>query len=266
MKVKLIAKTPNVLDVVYTGARTCYNAGSPVDMWFDVCNISTDKKKNLIDKVFKSGHLSTSEHAYFTFAIEGISRACSHQFVRHRHCSFSQQSQRYVEIKEDQDSLGNMFTDEYNTNNLKDSDIYKTLDKYFVDINKLTDINGYYYALDNYLESTKNGEKAEDARRFLPNGTKTNLVVSMNLRELMHLCNERLCTRAQKEIRQLVKEMVKQVVKDEEWLKPYLVPKCEQHGICFEHKSCGRKPTLDELKQKWYEIEYQGRHNKDKNN
>lgn len=568
MKVKLIAKTPNVLDVVYTGARTCYNAGSPVDMWFDVCNIPTDKKKNLIDKVFKSGHLSTAEHAYFTFAIEGISRACSHQLVRHRHASYclagdtiikqrshgesrtikelyesapqynksrrircineatrelqydpikeivysgkkpvyevttnfgykikstmqhrfftqdgwkkleelsigdtvyvngvvayqdkdwlnnqynilnksqeeigeicgvskhtvrkwirkhnlqkelgswsvgrepankgrtkndyepmlkvsqkmigntnyhilhgednlmwrgdnvgisggytrthklnkktgicsncgstgytelhhidknptnsnnsnimelcqkchkaihkkeikevvipntiisieyigivdtydismagdnhnfiangfvvhnSQQSQRYVEIKEDQDSLGNMFTDEYNTNNLKDSDIYKTLDKYFVDINKLTDINGYYYALDNYLESTKNGEKAEDARRFLPNGTKTNLVVSMNLRELMHLCNERLCTRAQSEIRQLVKEMVKQVVKDEEWLKPYLVPKCEQHGICFEHKSCGRKPTLEELKQKWHDMGYEDGYDDGKN-
>ena len=88
MKVKLLTKTQNMLDVVYTGARTCYNAGSPVDMWFDVCNIATDEKKNLIDKVFKSGHLSTSEHAYFTFAIEGISRACSHQLVRHRHASY----------------------------------------------------------------------------------------------------------------------------------------------------------------------------------
>ena len=72
-----------------------------IHMMVDLYN----KKKNLIDKVFKSGHLSTSEHAYFTFAIEGISRACSHQLVRHRHCSFSQQSQRYVEIKEDLDDL-----------------------------------------------------------------------------------------------------------------------------------------------------------------
>ena len=102
MKVKLLTKTQNMLDVVYTGARTCYNAGSPIDMWFDVCNIPTDKKKTMLSKVFESGHLSTSEHAYFTFAIEGISRACSHQLVRHRHCSFSQQSQRYVEIKENQ--------------------------------------------------------------------------------------------------------------------------------------------------------------------
>lgn len=247
MKVKLIAKTPNMLDVVYTGARTCYNAGSPLDMWNDVHNIPTDKKETMISKVFESGHLSTSEHAYFTFAIEGISRACSHQLVRHRHCSFSQQSQRYVEIKEDQETLYNAFSANYNSENFTKSDIFKILDKYFVDADKISNVNGYYFALDNYLEATRRGEKAEDARRFLPNATKTNIVVSMNLRELIHLANERLCTRAQGEIRKMVKEMVKEVLKDEEWLKPYLVPKCEQNGICFEHKSCGRKPTLKDL-------------------
>ena len=112
MRVKLIAKTPNMLDVVYTGARTCYNAGSPIDMWDNVDSIADGKKENLIKKVFKSGHLSTSEHTYFTFAIEGISRACSHQLVRHRHCSFSQQSQRYVEIKENQDELYEAFNED----------------------------------------------------------------------------------------------------------------------------------------------------------
>lgn len=241
MKVKLIAKTPNVLDVVYTGARTCYNAGSPVDMWFDVCTIDTDKKKSLIDKVFKSGHLSTSEHVYFTFAIEGISRSCSHQLVRHRHCSFSQQSQRYVEIKENQDELYEAFNENYDSKNFKDSKIFKILDKYFVDADKFRNVNGYYYALDNYLEVIKMGEPAQDARRFLPNATKTNIVMSLNLRSFMHLCNERLCIRAQSEIRHLVKEMVKEVVKDEEWLKPYLQPKCELLDKCPEHNGCGRK-------------------------
>lgn len=246
MKVKLIAKTPNVLDVVYTGARTCYNTGSPINMWFDVCTIATDKKKNLIDKVFKSGHLSTSEHAYFTFAIEGISRACSHQLVRHRHCSFSQQSQRYVEIVESQDELYEAFNENYDSTSYKDSKIFKILDKYFVDADKFRNINGYYYALDNYLEAIKMGEPAQDARRFLPNATKTNIVVSMNLRELIHISNERLCTRAQSEIRQLVKEMVKEVVKDEEWLKPYLVPKCILLKGCNEHKSCGYYEALSQ--------------------
>lgn len=247
MKVKLISKTPNMLDVVYTGARTCYNAGSPIDMWNDVhCyGEAHDKKIKLINKVFESGHLSTSEHAYFTFAIEGISRACSHQLVRHRHCSFSQQSQRYVEIKENHgelyDLLHGFATDE------KIAKMKKIAEKYFVDV---TDDNyyGYIHCLWQYTLRVSNGEPSEDSRNSLPNATKTNIVVSMNLRELIHLCNERLCTRAQGEIRQLVKEMVKEVVKGEEWLKPYLVAKCEQHGICFEHKSCGRKPTLEEFK------------------
>ena len=244
MKVKLIAKTPNMLDVVYTGARTCYNAGSPLDMWNDVHNISIDKKETMISKVFESGHLSTSEHAYFTFAIEGISRACSHQLVRHRHCSFSQQSQRYVEIKENQGELYDLLhcfsTDE------KIAKMKEIAEKYFVDVND-NNYYGYIHCLWQYASRIECGEKPEDARNSLPNATKTNIVVSMNLRELIHLCNERLCTRAQGEIRKMVKEMVKEVLKDEEWLKPYLVPKCEQNGICFEHKSCGRKPTLKDL-------------------
>lgn len=246
MKVKLLTKTQNMLDVVYTGARTCYNAGSPIDMWFDVCNIPTDKKKAMLSKVFESGHLSTSEHAYFTFAIEGISRACSHQLVRHRHCSFSQQSQRYVEIKENQGELYDLIhgfpTDD------KIAKMKELASKYFVDVND-NNYYGYVHCLWQYTSRIECGEKAEDARNILPNATKTNIVVSMNLRELIHLCNERLCTRAQKEIRQLTNLMVKEVLlRDEEWLKPYLVPKCEKNGFCSEHKSCGRKPTLNELK------------------
>lgn len=230
MKVKLVSKTPNMLDVVYTGARTCYNAGSPIDMWEEVDGVPDGKKENLISKVFESGHLSTSEHAYFTFAIEGISRACSHQLVRHRHCSFSQQSQRYCTFQEDK---LNYVIPAKIKNNPKALNIFQNtiniISKAYADLLEL-DI------------------PAEDSRAILPNATKTNIVVSMNLRELIHLCNERLCTRAQGEIRQLVKEMVKEVVKGEEWLKPYLVAKCEQHGICFEHKSCGRKSTLEEFK------------------
>lgn len=239
MKVKLISKTQNLLDVLYTGATTCYNAGSPIDKWFDVCTIPTDKKIKLIDKCIKSTHTSILEHSQFTFAIEGISKASSVQLLRHRHCSFSQQSQRYVEIKESQNELEKLFTDNYTPETYKKSGLYKILDKYFVDADKFKNVNGYYYALDNYLEAINNGEEAEDARRFLPNATKTNLVVTMNLRSFIHLCNERLCSKAQLETRQLVKEMCNVVLKDEEWLKPYLVPKCILLKGCNEHKSCG---------------------------
>lgn len=238
MKVKLISKTPNMLDVVYTGARTCYHAGSPLDMFEDIKNISNDKKLKLIKSCIESGHHSVLEHAYFTFAIEGISRACSHQLVRTRHASYSQQSQRYVEIKENQDELYEAFNDNYNHTNYKDSKIFKILDKYFVDADKFSNINGYYYALDNYLEAIKNGEKIEDARRFLPNATKTNIVMSLNLRSCLNLFSIRLCNSSQLEIRKLASLMRDEILNIEPWLEPYLQPKCILANKCTEGKKC----------------------------
>lgn len=239
MKLKLIASTPEIEKVLYTACTTCYNPGSPIDRWEEM--VEERMVVNpwlLIDKVFSSGHLSTSEHINFTFAIEGISRACSHQLVRHRHCSFSQQSQRYVEIKEDSNYIAGLYMS-HQTKELK-----KVLSKYFVDVD---DTNFIYYfdALRNYLECTKIGMKAEDARNILPNATKTNIVLTCNLRELMHICNERLCTRAQKEIRQLVQQMRNEVVGVCPELGKYLQPKCEILGYCREHKSCGRKATKE---------------------
>lgn len=238
MKVKLIAKTLNILDVVYTGARTCYNVGSPIDMWEDIENIPEDKKLNLVKRCIESGHHSVLEHAYFTFAIEGISRACSHQLVRTRMASHSQQSQRYVEIKENQDELYEAFNENYDSINYKDSKIFKILDKYFVDADNFRNVNGYYYALDNYLEAIKMGEPAQDARRFLPNATKTNIVTSLNLRSCINFFSLRLCSSSQLEIRNLASCMRDEILEIEPWLKPYLQPKCILANRCTEGKKC----------------------------
>ena len=98
-----------------------------------------------------------------------------------------------------------------------------------------------------YLRKTDWGEKAEDARNFLPNATKTNITMSVNYRELIHLCNLRLCTRAQKEIRDLFGLIVKEVKGVDERLASYLVPQCEVLGLCTEHQCCNRKPKLEEV-------------------
>ena len=228
MKVKLISTTQNLLDILYTGARTCYNAGSPIDMFEEVDNISRDKKLKLINGCIKSFHLSILEHSQFTFAIEGVSRALTHQLVRHRHCSFSQQSQRYVNLEG---------TFDYVTPKaLQDEG----------------DLQGYFaecmqQAYESYTELINKGVKPEDARAVLPNACCTNMVITLNLRSLIHLCNERLCTRAQLEIRQLVQLMVKEVLIENEWLKPYLQPKCESLEYCPEYKGCGRKPSYNQL-------------------
>ena len=93
------------------------------------------------------------------------------------------------------------------------------------------------------------GLPAEDARSVLPQACCSNIVVSMNIRSFMHFCNERLCTFAQLEIRQMAQEMAKQAGELLPFLKPYFVPKCEMLGYCNESakRSCHRRPTFDEL-------------------
>lgn len=276
MKVKLLQITPNALDIMYTAARTCYSSKSPIEIFnegrtsldfdYNTNTVDTskdpgftegtiqediDKKWNLVKKVLDSGHQSIAEHIYFTFAIEGISRACSHQLVRHRAgIVFSQQSQRYVEIKEDYTMLKNLYTKtlskDDNERKFAIMEATKIVDKYFVTDSKIGVIK-YFMSLTDYLQAIKNGSKPEDARMLLPNATKTNIVMSCNYRQLIHMCNLRLCTRAQQEIRNLFKEIVNQVKERDERLAVYLVPSCEYLGACVEAKSCKRKPLLKDI-------------------
>ena len=99
IRVKLISKPENMLQTVYTACRTCYSALSPIEISQSESAMNDAKALELIEKVISSGHFSTIEHVQVSFAVSGISRACSHQLVRHRHASFSQKSQRYVKEK-----------------------------------------------------------------------------------------------------------------------------------------------------------------------
>ncbi len=223
-QVRLISKPDNMLKTIYTACRTCYSADSPLNIYD--CDSAQDEEKmlKLIKRVVSSGHYSTIEHIQVSFAINNISRACSHQLVRHRHMSFSQKSQRYVKEKGQFDYL----TPDSIENN---QEIKQKFDDFMTKVS------------DFYLELTESGIPAEDARAVLPNAASTSMVASLNLRELIHLANLRLCTRAQKEIRVLVKRMCDELIKEEPWLKEYLVPKCERLGFCDEDKSCGRMPV-----------------------
>ena len=223
-QVKLISKPENILKTVYTACRTCYSADSPQNIFESDSANDEEKMLKLIKRVISSGHYSTIEHVQISFAINNISRACSHQLVRHRHMSFSQKSQRYVKEKGQFDYL----TPETIENN---PELKAKFDDFMGKISQF------------YLELTEAGIPAEDARAVLPNAAATSMVASLNLREMIHLANLRLCTRAQKEIRMLVKAMCQELIKEEPWLSDYLVPKCESLGFCDEDKSCGRKPV-----------------------
>ena len=194
MKVTLLQATPNPIETIAKIASICYDS---------------DPKNalGLVRHLYRNGHHSVFEHIYFTFKIEGISRACSHQLVRHRHCSFTQRSQRYC--SED----GFEVVTPPSIRDIDQKDGYGNL---------MFDIAEHY----NELQAL--GVRKEDARYILPNACATELYLSCNLRELIHIANERLCTRAQWEIRNLVKEMVALVDPELQFM---LVPKCKSGRI-----------------------------------
>lgn len=217
MKVTLINYTKNPLHTIDEAASKCYD--------------STPLGGKIAESCIKSGHTSVTEFADFTFEIEGVSRALLAQLTRHRvGVSFAVQSQRYC-------SMENF--DYVTPHTVKRSEeALKLYDKVISDITTA------------YSKLQELGIPNEDARMILPNACCTKLSLKMNLRALMHFCNERLCTRAQWEIRELCKEMVKCVLIVEPELKDYLVPKCEankNHPFCPESKSCGRYMRLDDF-------------------
>ena len=269
MRVKLLQMTQNPIDIMWTAARTCYSEKSPIEMWktnedkklnielkhederdaFSEINTEiTEKHWNLVKKVLSSGHSSIAEHINFTFAIEGASRALLSQLTRHRAgVVFSVMSQRYVEIKESKQELLEIL------NRYEGPEMNAICDKYFIQFKDMIP-SDLIRTLCEYRDLVDGGCKPEDARMVLPNATKTNITMTINLRELMHVANLRLCSRSQLEIRQLFQEIKKEVEKVEPRLATLLVPSCEaNHGICFEEKSCGRKPTIKEVMEKYNE-------------
>jgi len=220
LKVKLLACTKEPERNVTAAIRQCYAAVGAAEL-----KRKTDEetRKRLIAQIKGSGHTSTLEHAVFTFAIEGVSRACTHQLVRHRIASYSQQSQRYVsELK------GGM--------------------EYIVppEIKKIKAVYRRYRKLmkeveDGYRGLVESGIKPEDARFVLPNAAESKIVVTMNARALLNFFQERLCDRAQWEIRALAGEMLKLVKKAAPIIFAGAGPTCESQKICWEGKmSCGR--------------------------
>ncbi len=224
--VDLISAPDDVIKNIYTACRTCYSADYPIDIW----DVSSDELKmlGLIKKVLASGHHSTIEHCTFVFSIAGVSRACTHQLVRHRHMSFSQKSQRYVTEREQFEYI------------IPPTIKKSALEDEFIDFMEKT--------AEFYEKMIKAGIPAEDARFVLPNAASSSMVASLNLRELIHLANLRLCTNAQLEIRVLVRKMCEAVIDKEPWLAEYLVPKCEAMGYCNEIKGCGRYASKNEIK------------------
>src|SRR4030042_393960 len=198
----------------YTGKQKLVDSGGSVE--------------RLVRFVIKSGHLSTTEHINFTFAIEVVSRALTHQLVRHRIASYNQQSQRYVKFKDNFEYILPPSIE-------KDEDSRKKFEGMILDIHGL------------YKELLASGIEAEDARYILPNASETKIIVTMDGRELLHFFTVRCCNRAQWEIRELATKMLKLVKKVAPLVFEKAGPNCLR-GSCQEGKfKCENPPKASDF-------------------
>ena len=187
LKVVLLAHSPDPERAVATAARNCY---SPRDVASIDDNWTEPEIKKMVARVRDAGHLSTFEHTMFTFGVSGVSRALTHQLVRHRHMSFEQKSQRYITMK-------GQF--EYITppSIAARPEIKAKYDAL------MTQIAGFY------SDAIAAGTPAEDARFALPNAAETQIVVTANARALLDFFTLRTCNNAQWEIRELAFAMMR---------------------------------------------------------
>jgi thymidylate synthase (FAD) len=205
VKVELVSYTPDPLMTIAKAASNCYG---------------TEPNVKVVDHCYKSGHHSVLEFADFHFHVKGLSRATAQQLTRHRLNSYAMKSQRYV----NESDFSYVIPEEIKS--------CKPALRHFH--NLMSIINDYYQ---DFIEI---GIPQEASRYVLPNACTTTIDAKMNLRNLIHFCNERLCNRSQQEIRILAQEMKNLVTQIEPQFKKYLVPKCKKLGYCPEQKSCGK--------------------------
>jgi thymidylate synthase (FAD) len=229
LKVKLLRFTEDAELLCGAAALTTAKSGNPSEI---LEKIDRETAKQIIKRVTGYGHGSVIEHASFTFSIEGVSRAMTHQLVRHRIASYTQQSQRYVKY----DTLENYVTPPSIAKNAR------AKKKYDDTLKKISDT---------YNELLNLDIPKEDARFILPNAAKTNIIVTMNARELRHFFNLRCCSRAQWEMREVATEMLRQAKKAAPALFVDAGPSCVDLNYCPEGKMKPLDCNVEEIKKKF---------------
>lgn len=235
MNVEILAYPIEWQRIIWTAARTCYSEVFPTRIWQDFP--SQEEFNKMFDHLYKSGHWSVFEHINFTVAVEQVTRQTTHQLVRHRHFSFSQQSMRYVQFGDN-------------------VEIDLPEGEWYWDIG----IQAKYLSLDAYQQGIEKYDlPAEDVRRILPIGTKTNIVFTANLRALMDFSSVRRCVLAQKEINALADELRRKIHKIDSRLGNTLMIKCQRSGVCDEernvdNKVCNIRPHIDQTNLQRLEV------------
>ena len=214
MIVKLLAYTQNADAICAAAGNSCYSERPSYEIVEDI------DSGTVLSRIVGMGHHSVIEHAVFTFSVEGVSRALTHQLVRHRVASFSQQSQRYVSLTEPTYVTPHTVEGDEEARRVFD----ETMDAIWRAYSKLEGM----------------GIPAEDARYLLPNGCTTNITITMNARELLHFFSLRCCNRAQWEIREMADRMLEHCMEVSPIIFRNAGPPCVR-GPCPEGKlSCGK--------------------------
>ena len=249
MKVTLISYTPEPEKVIATAAKLCYSS-SDIGSLRD--GLTEEKTNSFIEMLASIGHESPMEHASFTFGIEGISRACSHQLVRHRIASYSQKSQRYV----NENGFEFITPPEIESVPEAKAEFDRQMDSLLASYNKIAEILTKKHTK-TFMEqgmteadALKKAQKKafEDARFVLPNACETKIVVTMNVRSLFNFFKHRCCNRAQWEIKAVADEMLRLCYEAAPNVFKNAGPSCVMTGKCPEGKmSCGKIIQVKEM-------------------
>ncbi len=235
MQVELLAHTPDPLSLIYAAFRQCYHAGFVAEMWPRLLagEISPEKQGEFVRQVVASGHVSPIEHVSFTFAVQGVSRALTHQLVRHRIASYSQQSQRYV--------------DGSNFNYIMPPAIARDPAAKERFLRCIEEIGDAYREIKSLLDQNRADKAKEDARFLLPQAAETRIVLTMNCRSLLNFFEHRCCTRAQWEIRAMANAMLAECRRVLPVVFDTAGARCERLGYCPEGEqfTCGKFPLPD---------------------
>ena len=277
LKVKLLTNTKEPELIIATAGKLCYSPSNIEDLMEKQTEESVEK---FVKMLVSMGHESLLEHWSFSFAIEGVSRSLTHQLVRHRIASYSQQSQRYVregqfEYVIPKDIKHNPYlTHKFIMHMLRSQKAYDAIvdglicdyvydserygeflniqiKKLKIDADEFHKFADEYWLSEDFLEelrlrykrlySTLEKKAIENARYVFPNAIETKIIVTMNLRTLINFCNHRCCNRAQEEINELAWEMVREVERVSPLLAQCLGATC-QFGKCPEGSMCCMKP------------------------
>jgi thymidylate synthase (FAD) len=243
-KVKLVQYTPNPEELVAAAAKLCY---SPVGVEDILENLDKDNTDKFLNMLVSMGHESPIEHISFTFAVEGVSRSLTHQLVRHRIASFSQQSQRYVRL----DQFEYIIPPEIDKDEEARDIFIKTMENSQKSYDALVIRLKNKHISDGLSMSAAEKKAIEDARYVFPNACESKVIFTMNARSLMNFFRHRCCNRAQWEIRQMAEKMLVEVKKVAPTIFRLSGPSCISGGCPEGKMTCGK---ITEVREKYLKV------------